>query len=231
MWLIDSSIGKKVVMSITGLALVFFITFHMAMNCAAMFSADAYRAICEFLGANWYAMVATIGLAILVLLHFMYAFWITLKNMKARGSQKYKVTARPKGVEFSSRNMLVLGIIVILGLSLHLINFWSKMQLVELQGGIPADGVDLIRENFSHWYIVLVYLVWLGAIWFHLTHGFWSAIQTLGISGKVWFKRWKWISYIIVTLIMLGFAGMMLLFFCAEGLGWKILPAIFGGIA
>ena len=230
MWLINSSIGKKVVMSVTGLALILFLTFHMTMNCVALFSAEGYEWICNFLGANWYAMVATIGLAILVLIHFVYAFWLTLTNMKARGKQKYAVTARPKGVEFSSRNMLVLGLCVIGGLCLHLVNFWSKMQLVELMGGEPAQGVEIIRYTFSKWYFVLFYLIWFGALWFHLTHGFWSAIQTIGWSGRVWFKRWKVISYIVMTLLVLGFAAVLVLFFFATALNWVIFPGLFGGL-
>ena len=55
MWLSNSSIGRKVVMSVTGIALVLFLTFHMAMNLVALFSGEAYNMICEFLGANWYA--------------------------------------------------------------------------------------------------------------------------------------------------------------------------------
>ncbi|MDR2859559.1 MAG: succinate dehydrogenase/fumarate reductase cytochrome b subunit, partial [Mediterranea sp.] len=57
MWLINSSVGRKVVMSVTGLALILFLTFHMAMNLVAIISAEAYNMICAFLGANWYALV------------------------------------------------------------------------------------------------------------------------------------------------------------------------------
>ena len=60
-WLIKSSIGRKLVMSISGLALILFLTFHMSMNLVALFSEEGYNAVCEFLGANWYALVATKG--------------------------------------------------------------------------------------------------------------------------------------------------------------------------
>ena len=124
MWLSNSSIGRKVVMSVTGIALVLFLTFHMAMNLVAVFSGEAYNMICEFLGANWYALVATVGLAALFVIHIIYAFWLTIQNRAARGSERYAVTAKPKNVEWASQNMLVLGIIVILGLALHFVNFW-----------------------------------------------------------------------------------------------------------
>ena len=117
MWLSNSSIGRKVVMSVTGLALILFLTFHMAMNLVAIFSAEAYNMICAFLGANWYALVATAGLGFLVVVHIVYAFWLTMQNRRARGSERYAVNAKPKGVEWATQNMLVLGIIVLLGLA------------------------------------------------------------------------------------------------------------------
>ena len=80
MWLSNSSIGRKVVMSVTGIALVLFLTFHMAMNLVALFSEDAYNMICEFLGANWYALVATAGLGALFVIHIIYAFWLSMQN-------------------------------------------------------------------------------------------------------------------------------------------------------
>ena len=128
MWLSNSSIGRKVVMSVTGIALVLFLTFHMAMNLVALFSEDAYNMICEFLGANWYALVATAGLAALFVIHIIYAFWLTMQNRAARGSERYAVNVKPKTVEWASQNMLVLGIVVIAGLALHFANFWYKMQ-------------------------------------------------------------------------------------------------------
>ena len=72
MWLINSSIGRKVVMSVTGVALVLFLTFHACMNVVALFSEEGYNWICEMLGANWYAVAATVGLAGLVLIHFVH---------------------------------------------------------------------------------------------------------------------------------------------------------------
>lgn len=209
-------------MSITGLALILFLAFHMSMNLAALFSGAAYNAICSFLGANWYAVVASIGLAILCILHIIYAFTLTLQNLKARGSDRYKVSARPKGVSWASKNMLVLGIVVLLGIGLHLFNFWAKMQLAELQGvhelGIPGvagpqDGTGLIAFTFSQPVYVVMYIIWLVALWFHLTHGFWSALQTLGWNGQKWLRRVQVIGNVVVTLLILGFMSVVVLFY------------------
>ena len=202
MWLINSSIGRKVVMSVTGIALILFMTFHCCMNVAALFSGEAYNTICELLGANWYAVAATLGLAALAVCHIVYAFILTAQNRRARGSERYAVTDRPAKVEWASQNMLVLGIIVVLGLLLHLFNFWYNMMFAELVGMetvlSPSDGFGLMKETFGNPVFVVLYVIWLVAIWFHLSHGFWSAMQTLGWNGKVWFCRWKAITAALV---------------------------------
>ena len=207
-------------MSVTGIALVLFLTFHMAMNLVALVSANGYNMVCEFLGANWYALVATVGLAALFIIHIIYAFWLTMQNRKARGSERYAVTEKPKTVEWASQNMLVLGIIVIVGLGLHLVNFWAKMQLVEVLGGHenslglhPADGASLIAYTFSQWYYVVIYLVWFFALWFHLTHGVWSMFQSVGWGNDIWYPRLKCIANIVATVVFLGFAVVVLVYF------------------
>ena len=225
MWLSNSSIGRKVVMSVTGLALILFLTFHMAMNLVAIFSAEAYNMICAFLGANWYALVATAGLGFLVVVHIVYAFWLTMQNRAARGSERYAVNATPKGVEWASQNMLVLGIVVLLGLGLHLFNFWAKMQLPEVlhMMGIHADityatdGVHHIVNTFGCPVYSILYLVWLAALWFHLTHGFWSALHTLGWNNQIWFERWRMIGNIYSTIVVLGFAVVVLFYWLCGG--------------
>ena len=216
MWLTTSSVGRKVIMSVTGIALVLFLTFHACMNVVALFSGDAYNMICEFLGSNWYAVAGTVVLVGLIALHFIYATILTLQNLKARGNNRYAVVETPAKVEWASQNMFVLGLIVCLGLFLHLFNFWANMMGAEFYNGGMAlvgdyeatDGAGLIGNPI---YAVL-YLVWLAALWFHLSHGFWSAIQTLGVNNKVWFNRWKLIGNVYVTLVMLMFAAVVVYF-------------------
>jgi len=216
MWLINSAIGRKFVMSVTGIALILFLTFHCAMNIVALFSGKAYNMICELLGANWYAVVATLGLAALAVIHIVFAFILTAQNRTARGQERYAVTEKPEKVEWASQNMLVLGIIILLGLLLHLFNFWYNMMFAEIvgftSGHLPSDGFAFIIDTFGNPVYVVLYVIWICAIWFHLTHGFWSAMQTLGISGKIWFNRWRVIGFIYVTLLMLGFLVVILAF-------------------
>ena len=210
-------------MSVTGIALILFLTFHGCMNLVALFSKEGYNMVCEMLGANWYAVAATAGLAVLVALHFIYAIILTLQNRKARGNNRYAVTSKPEKVEWASQNMFVLGIIIVLGLLLHLFNFWYNMMFAELfNGGYAyvacidaADGYSMIAHTFSCPVYTVLYVIWFAAIWFHMTHGFWSAFQTLGWNGKIWFCRWRMIGMIYVTVLMLIFLAVALKFaFC-----------------
>ena len=222
-------------MSVTGIALVLFLTFHASMNVVALISAKGYNMICEFLGANWYAVAATVGLAALVALHFIFAICLTLQNRKARGNNSYAITDKPEKVEWASQNMLVLGIIVVLGMCLHLWNFWYNMMFAELAGtenvAFAANGVYHIAKTFSCPVFTVLYMIWLCALWFHLNHGIWSSVQTLGWSGKIWFNRWRIIGSIYATIIILMFVAVAL----AYCFGYRpadfneVVPAMCGG--
>ena len=76
----------------------------------------------------------------------------------------------------------------------------------------PANGFELIKATFSNKLYVVLYILWIVALWFHLSHGFWSALQTVGVNGKVWFNRWKTIGVVYVTLLMLAFLVVVLAF-------------------
>ncbi len=179
--------------------------------------------ICAFLGANWYALIATAALAGGVVVHLIYAFILTANNYAARGNIRYEVTVNEKGVSWSSKNMLVLGFVVLAGLAMHLCHFWAKMQFVEIMGHhtvlvggrvvSPTDGAAIMRYTFSQWYNVVAYLVWFVALWFHLTHGFWSMFQSVGFANDVWYPRLKLISNAIATLVFLGFAAVVVVYY------------------
>ena len=198
-------------MAITGACLVLFVTFHCLMNAVAIVWPASYNVICELLGANWYALAASAGLALLFIIHIIYAVWLTLQNRKARGNDRYAVTAKPKSVEWSSQNMLVLGIVVLAFLVVHLIQFWAKMQLVELahlQAEVPPmAGTWFIQLAFQEWYTPVIYIIGFVALWFHMTHGFWSMFQSCGWNNDTWLPRLKaignWWATIVVGLFVI----------------------------
>ncbi len=210
MWLSSSSVGRKFVMAVTGACLVLFVTFHCLMNAIAICWPAAYNSICEFLGANWYALIASAGLAVLFIIHIIYAVMLTLQNRKARGADAYAISRRPKTVEWSSQNMLVLGIVILAFLVVHLIQFWAKMQLQEIRGVHdvlpPAAGTLFLQEAFSQFYTPIVYIIGFIALWFHFNHGFWSMFQSIGWDNQAWIERLKkiacWWSSIVVVLFI-----------------------------
>ena len=216
MWLTCSSIGRKFVMALTGACLVLFVTFHCLMNGVALFWPAGYNAVCEFLGANWYALVASAGLALLFIIHIIYATWLTLQNRRARGADRYAIAGAAPGVEWSSKNMFVLGIVILAFLVVHLIQFWARMQLAEIIGqeyvynGVevhPANGMAFIDIAFSCWLTPVIYIIGFIALWFHMNHGFWSMMQTVGWNGDIWMPRIKkiacWWTSIVVALFII----------------------------
>lgn len=223
-----SSITKKLIMAITGGAMVFFLLFHASMNLVAIIKPSGYNKICEFLGANWYALIATAGLALLMVFHLIYAFVLSLQNYRARGSQRYAVVEKQEGVSWASKNMLVIGVIVLVGLGLHLFNFWANMQLPEVLHKLgyedadityAADGVYHIENTFSCSVYSIIYLVWLVFLWFHLDHGIASVMQSIGWSNHVWQKRIECIGKIFAALIALMFASVVLYYWIGSFIG------------
>lgn len=223
-----SSITKKLIMAITGGAMVFFLLFHASMNLVAIIKPSGYNKICEFLGANWYALVATVGLAALMVFHLIYAFVLSLQNYRARGKQRYAVRERQEGVSMASKNMLVIGVIVLVGLGIHLFNFWANMQLPEVLHKLgyedadityAADGVYHIENTFSCSVYSIIYLVWLVFLWFHLDHGIASVMQSIGWSNHVWQKRIECIGKILAALIALMFASVVLYYWIGSFIG------------
>ncbi len=210
MWLSNSSVGRKFIMALTGACLVLFVTFHCLMNSIAICWPAAYNSVCEFLGANWYALIASAGLAVLVILHIIYAVMLTVQNRKARGNDRYAMSRRPKTVEWSSQNMFVLGVVIVAFLAVHMIQFWAKMQLQEIRGVHdvlpPAAGTLFLHEAFSQVWTPIVYIIGFIALWFHLNHGFWSMFQSIGWDNTVWIPRLKkiacWWTSIVVALFI-----------------------------
>lgn len=216
-------------MAITGACLVLFVTFHVLMNAVAIVWPTAYNQVCEFLGANWYALIASAGLALLFVIHIIYALWLTVQNRNARGNDRYAVTSRPKGVEWSSKNMLVLGIVVIAFLVVHLVQFWYKMQWQEICGQwytcgeatFPAAaGTLFLQLAFEQWWTPVVYIIGFIALWFHMNHGFWSMFQTAGWNNTIWLSRLKKTAQVWTSVVVLLFVVQAVTFYFQASRGF-----------
>lgn len=222
MWLFKSSVGRKVVMSISGLFLIVFLCVHLAANSFMYASPEAFGVACAFMGSP----IVSAMVPVLLLgfgFHIIYAFILNARNLKARGREAYKGGSKTP-INPAAKNMLILGIIVLGGLAFHLTQFWAEMQMQMLLhreefpmlAGLEIPELMkpyiLAKIYFSNVINSIIYIVWICALWCHLTHGFWSAFQTLGINNRVWYHRWHVIGIIISTIICLGFISIPLSF-------------------
>ena len=214
--ILTSSIGKKLIMSISGLFLIVFLLLHVSINLFSVIdlftgsygSPDGlFKAGCDFMSLPIVTVMVPV-LALGFFIHIFYGCYLTWTNLRSRGGYcRYAVSSKAKTDSGASRNMIVLGIIILGFIAFHLTHFWADMQLKEFTGQEMSDPYALLDRTFGVWWVAILYLVWFGAIWFHLTHGFWSAFQTVGLNNNIWLKRLKVLSYIVATLFFLGFAS------------------------
>lgn len=207
LFIINSSIGRKLIMSVSGLFLIVFLLVHLTINSLLLFGPEAFQAGCEFMELPIILIMVPV-LAAGFVVHILYALWLSYQNMKARGDVAYASGKDSETTSWASKNMLVLGAIVLGFIGLHLAHFWAKMQLQHFIGGTAVEAKDaykLVAMQFRNPVIGILYILWYGALWFHLTHGFWSALQTIGLNNSIWFNRLKWIGIVLATIICLGF--------------------------
>ena len=218
-WLFNfltSSLGEKVLMSLTGLFLCSFLLVHMVGN-LQLFVPDnglAFNAYAKFMTTNPLIKFTSYGLYFAILLHAFKGIGLWLSNKKAKDGGYRGKSIAPTRLSFAARNMATLGLIVFAFLGLHLAQFWAKMHF----GTMPVDAegnkdlYKLVAEAFQQPWIVAVYLLSLGALSLHLLHGFQSAFQTLGISHKKYTPLVVGLGYAFSVLVPLGFAAMPLYF-------------------
>lgn len=224
----QTSIGKKLIMSVTGLFLIIFMLLHTTINCFAVL--DSLRGTwgteegwfqlgCDFMALPIVNVMVPV-LAAGFIIHILYAFILSVTNFKARGGVKrYEVNSRAKADSFAAQNMIYLGIVVLGFIAFHLTHFWADMQLQEFTGGHAENPYFLLERTFGQWWVVALYIVWFVALYMHIGHGFWSALQTVGWNNMIWLNRWKWTGRIVGALIVLGLTAVAVVSFChANGL-------------
>ncbi len=190
------SIGRKFIQAVSGAFLIIFLGLHVTINFFSVIDSftgrfgdpDGLFALgCDFMSLP----IVTI---------------MVWKNVQARGGLKrYEAGRKGAADSWASQNMFVLGIIILGILFIHLTHFWANMQLQDFMGAERVDPYLLLVNYFGRWWILLLYIIWFVAIWFHLTHGFWSMFHTVGWDNGVWFKRLKVIGIVVATLIVLAF--------------------------
>lgn len=210
-----SSITKKIVMSISGMFLIVFLTFHLAINLTSLISREAYETACKFMDENIFIRIMVPVLALGFIVHIAMGIILSIQNRKSR-PVGYEVKSKTR-VSWASKNMLALGLIVLGLLIIHLIHFWAKMQLQHFLGNESENPYDLVKTLFSNDFYVAIYVIWIIALCFHITHGFWSMFQSIGVTNNKWIPRLQKIAVIYSHLIMVGYILIPIYFYLGFG--------------
>lgn len=218
-WFIDyftSSIGQKLIMGLSGLFLCLFLVIHLAGNVQLFFNdnGEAFNAYAQTMAGNPLIQVASKITFAAILLHAIQGILLYFKNKAAKGMTYAVKTSR--NASYSSRNMTFLGIILLVFIIVHLGNFWYEMKFGAI-GNDAFGNKDLytvVSASFQQWWLVLLYIVSMGALAYHMYHGFQSAFQTVGMNHNKYTPLIKWIGiWIFAIIIPLTFALMPLSFF------------------
>ncbi len=215
---LTSSLGQKVIMSLTGIFLILFLLVHMSGNLQLL--ADdggrSFNIYAAFMSHNPFIKVISIGLYAGILLHAIQGIVLALANRKAKGTN-YK-TGKVAGATWASKNMALLGLLIFAFLALHMGDFWVKMRFTDQLTMVTYAGHDeavqdiysRVNVAFRQLWLVAVYLVGVTALCIHLVHGFQSAFQTLGLTHKKYTPLINVIGWIYSIVICAGFAIMPL---------------------
>ena len=212
--LFNSSLGRKLVMALTGLFLIVFLLEHLIGNVLLVTSfesgGDAFNQYAHFMKQTMIIRVAEVGLFATFFIHIGQGIALLRKNAKAR-PQRYAVSTK-SNTSPMSKAMGALGIILLVFFIIHLNNFFRYKYLPteHTPEHIVIDGVDmedmagLAYEEFSHLYLVIFYVISMAVVAFHLWHGFQSAFQTLGLNHKKYTPLIKGLGKGFSVLVPLG---------------------------
>ncbi len=213
---LNSSIGKKFIMGITGLFLISFLVVHCFVNSLIFVNdgGETFDLGCEFMGTNWIIRAMEIVLFAGILLHIFQALILTLQNNKAR-PVAYGVTNGNANSRWYSRWMGLLGTLILMFLIIHLSHFWVVSRFTDelahtKEHALPGQETmfDEMKETFSQLWVVIVYCLSMISLAYHLLHGFQSAFQTLGLNHKKYTPLIKKTGVAFSIIVPLIFAAM-----------------------
>lgn len=216
---LSSTLGRKVIMSLTGLFLITFLIVHVSGN-MLLFKDDggeAFNLYAEFMTTNPLIKIASYILYTGIILHVIYSIILTSANRSAR-PVGYKLAHPNQNSTWRSRNMGILGTIIFIFLVIHLRSFWYEMHFGDIPmvnyGGVEVDDLfTVVKAAFSQWWYSLLYVLAMVGLGFHLAHGFWSAFQTLGLSHKKYTPFIKTLGVLFAIVVPALFASMPIYFY------------------
>lgn len=214
-WLLralNSSIGKKFIMAVTGISLILFLVIHLINNLTLFAGPDIFNSVVKNL-ENIKPLVRVIEFILLIIfiLHIYQGIaGLELKNRKARPI-KYAVNGSSKNSDIFSRTMIWSGSIIFIFLVIHLQTFWVAFNL----GHPLAEShqyYSIVVESFQSPVYSVFYIVAMILLGFHLNHGFQSAFQTFGWNNKKYFPLIKKIGLLYTLITAIGFTSIPVYF-------------------
>lgn len=209
---LQSSLGKKIIMGLTGLFLISFLVVHATLNAFIFFNDGGllFNEGAKFMAENPVIRAMEYVLFLGLVLHCLQALFLTLQNNKAR-PVKYAVADGKANSKWYSRSMGLLGTLLLIFLIIHLANFWVKSRFTGLPGE-DANGNDnlylVMQEAFKNPFLVVLYVLAQFSLAYHLMHGFQSAFQTLGLNHPKYTPVIKSVGFWFSIIISLVFAAM-----------------------
>lgn len=210
---LTSSIGRKIIMSLSGLFLILFLVVHLLGNLQLLKNdgGEAFNVYAYFMTHNPLIKIISYSLYLLILVHAIQGTLLWLDNRKAKG-KKYAIQVN-NGLNVFSKYMMHFGLIIFIFLMIHLYQFWLQMKLGNLEMVQYPDTNHLVANLyapclavFADLKFVIFYVLCMMILSFHLWHGFSSAFQTLGINHQKYNSFIKWIGIIYAIIIPFGFA-------------------------
>lgn len=205
--LTKSSIARKVVMALSGLFLVVFLTQHFVINITSVINPETFNSWSHFMGYNPLVQYALQPVLIAgVIIHFVMGFALEIQNKKARniGYAKFKGSANASWV---SRNMIYSGLVVLAFLFLHFYDFWVPEMVykyVEVSPEMPTRYHEETVHKFEPFWRTVIYVISFVLLSLHLWHGFSSSFQTMGVNNR-YSEGIKTFTKIFSVAIPLGF--------------------------
>lgn len=180
-----SSVGKKFTMGLTGLFLITFLVVHVGANSCIFLNdrGETFNAVAHFMSHNWIIRIMEVGLFAGLILHIVQGLLLWKQNSSAR-PVGYAVSDANKNSKWYSRSMGLLGTLLLIFLVIHISKFFVDTKIALYSGDQPTDLYKEMQEEFSKWWIVLIYVAGVVSLFWHLLHGFQSAFQTFGINHK-----------------------------------------------
>jgi succinate dehydrogenase / fumarate reductase cytochrome b subunit len=219
---LNSSIGKKLMMAVTGSFLLIFLIVHLIGNITLFFGPSAFNGYVGALDVvKPLIRVIEIVLLSAFILHIFNGVKLWLENKRAQGGKfigKYVINASNENSNFSSRTTFITGSIIFIFLVLHLGTFFWRFNVHD-PAGLASDHLyfDIVISFFNIWWYVALYVIAVLLLGFHLNHGFQSAFQTFGWNNKKYFPMVKVIGTIYAIIMTVGFVSMPIYFFFFYG--------------